>query len=132
MNRKTLVFNIRAGMQEMGWSGRQLSDQAGLNESAVKNILNERSKYPRVDTLHKIATALETTVGEILGELGVGVSLEEDRLLQAFNNMAPENRERLIEVAGTWGSFPENKDSPNGTTPGGTPRKRRITLRSVE
>ena len=132
MNRKTLVFNIRAGMQEMGWSGRQLSDQAGLNESAVKNILNERSKYPRVDTLHKIATALETTVGEILGEAGAGVSLEEERLLQAFNNMAPANRERLIEVAGAWGSFPENKDAPNGTTPDDNPRKRRTILRSVE
>lgn len=106
MDRDTLVHNIRAGMEKRGWSGRRLSDEAGLNESAVKNIFNERSNYPRVDTVFKIAQALGKTVGELIGESPHQLHPNCESLLESFHQMNSENRARLTEVAATWARSP--------------------------
>lgn len=55
-------------LQAKGWSYRHLSEQAGMNESAVKQILSGKSADPRIGTIEKLAAALEVTVMELIGE----------------------------------------------------------------
>ena len=46
---------------------RDLERQAGLNYNAIHNILSDRSKSPSIDTVLKIADAIDCSVDEILG-----------------------------------------------------------------
>lgn len=63
-----LQAELARRMAERGLSARRLSHLAGLNETAIKAILNRRSLNPRADTLMKIAAALECTVADLTGE----------------------------------------------------------------
>lgn len=57
-------------------SARQLSANAGLGESAVKEILNGKSRNPRSDTLAKLARALGATAADLQGERSQHTKLE--------------------------------------------------------
>ncbi len=63
-----LTKQIRSGLEERGWSVRELERKAGLKERAVLSILQGKSKHPRIDTLVKIANALDTSVSSLIGE----------------------------------------------------------------
>ncbi|WP_142847252.1 helix-turn-helix transcriptional regulator [Telmatospirillum sp. J64-1] len=52
----------------LGLSGRELCERAGVNTSAVKNILSGKSRNPRGDTLAKLAKALGSSVADLTGE----------------------------------------------------------------
>ena len=43
-----------------------LANRAGLQQSTVDAIIKGTNKRPRIDTLHKIATAFNMTVSEFL------------------------------------------------------------------
>ncbi|MEQ8251551.1 MAG: LexA family transcriptional regulator [Oceanibaculum nanhaiense] len=51
-------------------SARQVSLDAGLNETFVKSILLGRSKNPRQDTLRQLAKVLGCTVPDLIGDTG--------------------------------------------------------------
>jgi transcriptional regulator with XRE-family HTH domain len=57
---------IEREMKAKGFSGRSLSSAAGLSESAVRDLLNKVDN-PGIDTLRKIAVALEMPVDELTG-----------------------------------------------------------------
>ena len=94
--RSNLTKALEEGLAKTGWSKNELSRRAGVSESSVKNILSGKSEHPRIITVSKIAAALEKTVGEFIGESAHQLGPNCERLLQAFHQMTPENRNRLI------------------------------------
>jgi len=65
---KILRRNIEAGMKEMQLNKLQLSKKAGLNESAIRDILSGRSKSPRFSTLQAIAKVFKCGVDDLFYE----------------------------------------------------------------
>lgn len=58
---------IEREMKRKGFSRRSLSSAAGLSESAVRDLLT-RTDNPGIDTLRKVAEALEMPVDALTGE----------------------------------------------------------------
>ena len=54
-------------MKKKGWSWRRTSLEAGLEETAVKQIMYGRSLSPRGETLRKLANAFGCSVDDLLG-----------------------------------------------------------------
>jgi len=55
------VRNLRKLMEDQGYNPRSLSLKAGLNATAVRDMLEGRSRFPRYDTAKSLAAALDTT-----------------------------------------------------------------------
>jgi transcriptional regulator with XRE-family HTH domain len=53
--------NLRRLMEERGYNPRSLSLRAGLNATAVRDMIEGRSRFPRYDTVQALADALDTT-----------------------------------------------------------------------
>lgn len=68
VNLSYLQEQIETRRNELGLSMRALSMKAGLNETAVKAVMQGRSESPRGKTLQALARALGTTVRELIGE----------------------------------------------------------------
>lgn len=64
----SLRENLRLMMQRKGYSQRGLSRMAALDETAVKQILSGRSRSPRLETVARLAVALETSVARLVGD----------------------------------------------------------------
>jgi putative transcriptional regulator len=45
---------------------RALSKLSGVSEQSISKLLNEKSKYMRLDSLAKICTALDCEIGELI------------------------------------------------------------------
>lgn len=57
---------IEARLNSLGLSARAASIKAGLTADAIRNVLRERSKFPRGDTLRQLAGALDCSVDWLL------------------------------------------------------------------
>lgn len=68
MSTQTISEAIKAKRLALGWSQRQLSKAAGLNESAIKNIEAGKSRNPRGDTLSAIAAALGCSLSDFYND----------------------------------------------------------------
>ena len=62
------VRNLRALMEKHGYNPRSLSLKAGLNSTAVRDMLEGRTRFPRYDTAKALAEALETTPALLMGD----------------------------------------------------------------
>lgn len=51
--------NLSALMEARGTNPKRLARDAGLGETAIRDIMKGRSDNPKVDTIHKIADALQ-------------------------------------------------------------------------
>lgn len=95
----TWVNNLRRLMDEQGLNPRSLSLKAGLNATAVRDMLEGRSRFPRYDTTQALAEALGTTPAFLMGEVpsnrgGATEFVDADDL-----NLLTEIITRLQEVA---------------------------------
>jgi transcriptional regulator with XRE-family HTH domain len=61
------IHNLRLLMESAGFNPRSLSLKAGLNATAVRDMLEGRTKFPRYDTVMALAAALETTPAGLMG-----------------------------------------------------------------
>jgi transcriptional regulator with XRE-family HTH domain len=68
---------------------KQLSLAAGLGETAVRDLLKNRAHSPKLETVHKIANALEIRVYDLIPSL-IGQSYEEIESLRAENQALRE------------------------------------------
>ena len=57
---------LRRRMEAGGFNQKSLARAAGLNETAVRDILTGKSRHPRHDTVQKLAAALDCTAGELI------------------------------------------------------------------
>lgn len=58
---------VRARREELGLSQERLAEAAGVHRVTIVNVEAGESR-PNVDTLVRLAAALNTTVGALLGE----------------------------------------------------------------
>lgn len=65
--------NLRRLMARAQIGAKPLAKRANIGETAVRDILEDRSANPRIGTLQSIATALEVSLSEILTDAGVAV-----------------------------------------------------------
>ena len=62
------VRNLRTLMDKEGLNPRSLSLKAGLNATAVRDMLEGRSRFPRYDTVKALAAALGTTPARLMSK----------------------------------------------------------------
>ncbi|MGB9154797.1 MAG: helix-turn-helix transcriptional regulator [Alphaproteobacteria bacterium] len=74
-NQPNWVDNLRHLMDEQGFNQRSLSLSAGLNECAVRDLLQGRSRSPRYDTVQALANALNTTPASLMNDDTVGTKI---------------------------------------------------------
>lgn len=60
-----LVHQLLQRIADKGTNPKRLAIDAGLNENAVRDIIVGNSKNPRIDTIRKIADALNCSVEEL-------------------------------------------------------------------
>ena len=60
--------NLRLLIERQGLNPRSLSLKAGLNATAVRDMLDGRSRFPRYDTIKAMADVLETTPALLMGD----------------------------------------------------------------
>ncbi|MER2519561.1 MAG: helix-turn-helix transcriptional regulator [Bdellovibrionales bacterium] len=60
------VQNLRNMMEDQGFNPRSLSLKAGLNPTAVRDMFEGRSRFPRYDTAMALAEALHTTPARLM------------------------------------------------------------------
>lgn len=95
-----LIENLRHHLDRKGISMNELSRQSGLGQTGIYDIINSRSGSPTLKTLEKIASALETTVADLLRE---NRRAEGERaILAAFEQLPAADRERLLQTAQAW------------------------------
>ena len=57
---------LNKARKDKGITEKALADATGIVEATVKNILSNRTKYPRRDTLEPIAEALDVPMEELI------------------------------------------------------------------
>jgi phage repressor protein C with HTH and peptisase S24 domain len=68
MAERHLAKELKRRMAVHGLSQKGLAQRAGLNDTAVRDILSGRSRHPRHDTIQKLADALDCSVAELLDD----------------------------------------------------------------
>jgi len=71
------VRNLRLLMEKQGFNPRSLSMKAGLNPTAVRDMLEGRTKFPRYDTARALAIALGTTPVALMGDEDSALEIEQ-------------------------------------------------------
>jgi hypothetical protein len=66
------VRNLRTMMEQKHFNPRSLSLKSGLNATAVRDMLEGRTKFPRYDTAMALAATLGTTPARLMAQKGVG------------------------------------------------------------
>ncbi len=61
------IANLRALMEAQGLNPRSLSLKAGLNATAVRDMLEGRTRFPRYDTVQALAEALKVAPAQLMG-----------------------------------------------------------------
>ncbi len=62
-----IAINLTRLIQERGTNNRAVADKAGLNPTAVRDIVLRKAKNPTFSTLTKIAQALGVGIDEVIG-----------------------------------------------------------------
>lgn len=112
------MFNkdlIAAILDKKGWSRYKLCKEANLAQSTLSDILSGKNANPRMDTIQKIATALNVDVNEFfdntlpINENDINKwdneyhDLKETdsdlkRIERARSKMEPKDREKMMKI----------------------------------
>jgi transcriptional regulator with XRE-family HTH domain len=93
------VSNLRRLMAEQGLNPRSLSLKAGLNATAVRDMLEGRSRFPRYDTTKALATALNTTPAQLMSDEAATTDTSKNSISGNDLELLTEIITRLQEVA---------------------------------
>jgi transcriptional regulator with XRE-family HTH domain len=100
-----LVANLKHYLDERRVSMNELSRRAGLSQTGVYDIINSRARSPRLETLEKLAEALDITVADLLMEHRRADA--ENEMLAAFSQLEQHDQERLLQTAQAWLNKPD-------------------------
>lgn len=89
--------NLKELKKEKGLSAKALAQKANLPEKTVTRILSGTTLNPYIDTLDRLATALDCTIGDILADTKVVVGDETLSSLQS--NLDAVTAEKDLAVA---------------------------------
>ncbi|MEL6213039.1 MAG: helix-turn-helix transcriptional regulator, partial [Pseudomonadota bacterium] len=95
-----LTSRLTAEMQKRSWKASPLSKAAGLNESAVRDILRGRSQNPGIVTISRIASLLEVRPGALFEDTGV---LERLGFVGEGGDVSITSTIVIKEAAASWG-----------------------------
>jgi len=97
-----LKNRIRARLDELGKTARAASLEAGLHPDTIRNVLRERSKKPRGDSLVKLAHALDCSVEWLMeGIMPLPSSAQTISPMDGDTLTVPASMLRNIPVLGT-------------------------------
>lgn len=97
----------------------QLADACGMSQPNISDI--ERGKHnPSLETLHRIANALEVSVSDLFAEDEQGRTDLEDELIRLFRRLSPDRQQGWLDMARVaLAQDSEDKDpSPKGRIEG--------------
>lgn len=105
MERDQLVMmvarNIEAAMARKGTNSAEVARRAGVNPTAVYDILSGKSRSPKLDTLHKIAVkGLNMPVSALLVEASDDELSQE--LSETLGMLPPDDRKRFLTMLRAW------------------------------
>lgn len=104
-NHRIWIANLQRLMQEQDLNPRSLSVKAGLNPTAVRDMLECRSNSPRYNTVRAIAAALNTTPADLMeGRVKVRLKRTDFKNTELLTN--------IIEVLLTRNADENRKSSP--------------------
>ncbi|MGE4351029.1 MAG: helix-turn-helix domain-containing protein [Bdellovibrionales bacterium] len=96
-NEPKWLDNLRALISHRGLNPRALSLKAGLNATAVRDMLEGRARFPRYDTVEALAKALEVTPAQLMGGTPQTV-LSEKRIVPESDPLADDDLNLLTEI----------------------------------
>lgn len=90
--------NLSVLMEERGTNPFELAKRAGVNQTAIYDIMKGKSQNPRVDTLHKIAVeGLGVPLSALVSEPS---DIELNRqLVEVFGLLPETDRARILTMA---------------------------------
>ena len=91
-----IANQIRKRLKERNISAHAFEKKAGISKSTLQNILQGRSKNPSINVLKSVASALECTLSELLGDTDAGYFKETDEHV----TWVPERYAYAVSV--TW------------------------------
>jgi transcriptional regulator with XRE-family HTH domain len=93
-----VAHNIASIMEAKGTNAAEVARRAGLNHTGVYDIISGKSRNPRLDTIHKIATK---GLGVPLSALFLSPDMKSARaeIMACFQDMPHEDQERLLTIA---------------------------------
>lgn len=106
-----LAENLRVLMEQKDLSMAALSRLAGTNATQVYDILHQRTRSPKLETIEKLANALNVSVLDLLSR-GDRRRAEQE-LVAAFALLSQTDQERLLTVARAWLDAQDKSTSPN-------------------
>ena len=92
--------NIEAIMKLRGMDPAKLGRAAGMNRTGVYDILSGKSRNPRLDTVEKLAAALDVPASALLVDRPIDEI--QAQLYSVLMSLAPVDRDRLILTAQAW------------------------------
>lgn len=94
----TIVQNLEAAMQRHGTNPCEVARRAGLNPTAVYDIISGKSQHPRIDTLERIARrGLNVPLQSIIGPKADDALDRE--IYEIIEMMEPAERRRFLAMA---------------------------------
>ena len=98
------VSNMLSLMEQQGLNPRSLSLKAGLNPTAVRDMIEGRSRFPRYDTAQALAEALGTTPSFLMSDKDAAETLAHKSAAEADNlELLTEILTRLQETSADMG-----------------------------
>lgn len=98
---KPIGRRIRDLRKEKGMNIRELSEKVGISRSYLSHIELESAQNPPIETVRKIAEALDTSISKLFGE----EKEEKSSVSSSFNS--PFTADELEEIASSEESFDE-------------------------
>lgn len=99
--------NIQVVMDHKGLTAASLARKANVNPTGIYDILSGKSRSPRLDTISKVAAALNVPVSFLL-ERAEDTELRRE-IIEAFHSLPASGRLRLIQTARAW--LPDEEDA---------------------
>lgn len=93
----SVVRNLSAAIERKDTNAAEVARRAGLNPTAVYDIISGKSRSPKLDTVHKIAAALNMPFSALL--LEPQDSELDQELIEALLRMPAAERRRFLVMA---------------------------------
>ena len=92
------IETLRALMDVRGYNPRSLSLKAGLNATAVRDMLEGRAKFPRYDTVEALSNALNITPNDLMKEKADKILDEEKAPIYPQTRLRDEELTLLTDI----------------------------------
>lgn len=92
--------NIEAIMKLRGTDPAKLGRDAGMNRTGIYDILSGKSRNPRLDTVEKIASALEVPPSALFVERPIDDL--QAQLYRVLMSLTDDERQKLLLTATAW------------------------------